>query len=217
MKKELGTFPSEAGSNVLKETSASEAFTDQELVGRAKEGNRNAFDQLMERHQREIITVAYRMLGNYEDAIEVAQEVFLRMYRGLPRFREEATFRTWAYQITLNLARHRRLWYARHRVAQTISLDAPVSDEGDDPVYEKIQDPAPTPREEADRAELREAVSGAVGQLPLPLRTVVVLRDTQGLPYEEIARICRENIGTVKSRLHRAREMLRELLRGVTA
>jgi RNA polymerase sigma-70 factor (ECF subfamily) len=217
VRKELGTLPGEAGSNFLKEQSAPEALTDQDLVRKAKEGDRGAFDRLMERHQGKIITVAYRMLGNYEDAIEVAQEAFLRMYRGLPRFREEAAFRTWAYQITLNLARHRRRWYARHRIAQTVSLDAPVSNDGDDPVYERIQDPASSPREEVGRAELREAVSRAVARLPLPWRTVVVLRDIQGLPYEEIAGICRERVGTVKSRLHRARQMLRDLLRGVTA
>ncbi len=190
--------------------------TDADLVHRAKQGDRAAFDRLMLRYQQEIISVAYRMLGNYEEAIDVSQEAFLRMWRGLPRFRQEAAFRSWAYQITLNLARHRRRWHARHRTARTVSLDVPAND-GEDPVHERIQDCAPNPREEAGRAELQAKVQQAIARLPVPLRTAVVLRDIQGLPYDQIAGICKEQIGTVKSRLHRGRTMLRKLLEGVRA
>jgi len=186
---------------------------DAELVERAKAGDRSAFDLLMERHEREVITVAYRMLGQYEDAAELAQEAFLRAYRGLSGFRQEASFRTWLYQITLNLSRHRRRWYARHRVGQTIPLDAPAGDDPDgDPVAEKIADRSAGPREEAARSELRGKIQAALGRLPDPFRRVVVLRDMEGMSYEEIAKICAEPVGTVKSRLHRARGMLRTVL-----
>lgn len=189
---------------------------DQELVHRAKQGDRGAFDQLMLRHQQGIISLAYRMLGNYDEAVELAQEAFFRMWRGLPCFREEAAFRTWAYQITLNLARHRRRWHARHRTARTVSLDAPAGAEEDDPPASSVPDPAPGPREEAGRSEIQEAVRRAVAQLPVPLRTVTVLRDIQGLPYEQIAEISEERIGTIKSRLHRARAILKTRLAQVT-
>ncbi len=189
--------------------------SDQELVRRAKRGDRAAFDFLMERYQREVITVAHRMLGNFEDALDVAQEAFFRVYRGLSGFREEAAFRTWLYQITLNLSRHRRRWYARHRVGQTVSIDEPESEETDDPIAERLPGRSPDPREQYAHRELREKIAQALEKLPEPLRAVVILRDIQGLAYEEIAAACREQVGTVKSRLHRGRAMLRQLLRGI--
>lgn len=191
--------------------------SDAELVDRARAGERFAFDLLMQRHEREVITVAYRMLGQYEDALELSQEAFLRAYRGLPTFRQEASFRTWLYQITLNLSRHRRRWYARHRVGQTVPLDAPAGDDPEgDTLAQKIADRAAGPREEAARSELRGKIQAALGRLPDPFRSVVVLRDMEGMAYEEIAEICREPVGTVKSRLHRARAMLRAALGGAS-
>ncbi len=184
----------------------------EELVRRAKQGDRMAFDELMEKYQREVITVAFRMLGQYEDSLEVAQEAFFRAYRGLSRFREEAAFRTWLYQIVLNLCRHRRRWYARHRVGQTISLDAPLEAEGSDTMADRVADPSVGPREEATRREIQETIRRALEQLPVPFKTILVLRDIEGLSYEEISAICKEPVGTVKSRLHRARAMLRAKL-----
>ena len=190
-------------------------ISDQELVSRAKGGDKFSFDTLMLRYEREVITVAYRMLGQYEDAVELAQDAFYRAYRALPGFRGEAAFRSWLYGITLNLIRNRRRWYARHRVSQTVSLDEPIDPPGEeDPMKERIADPAPGPREEAARSELQSKLMRALEQLPVPFRAVVVLRDVKGLSYEEIAEICRERVGTVKSRLHRARIMLRERLGG---
>jgi len=189
---------------------------DRELVRRAKTGDRPAFDELMRRHEREVIGVAYRMLGRYEDAVDLAQDAFYRAYRSLGAFREEASFRTWVYRIVMNLARHRRRWYARHRVSQTVSLDDPPpgAEEGQDPVGEQIAAPAADPRQETARSELRGRLTQALSWLPEPFRAAVVLRDVEGLPYEEIAGICGERVGTVKSRLHRARQMLREALKG---
>ena len=190
-------------------------ISDGELVRRAKEGDKSAFDAIMQRYEREVITVAYRMLGQYEDAVELAQDAFCRAYRALPGFREEAAFRTWLYRITLNLVLHRRRWYARHRVSQTVSMDEPADPAGEeDPMGQRIADPAPGPREEAAQSELRAKISAALEQLPALFRTVVVLRDVKGLSYEEVAGICGERVGTVKSRLHRARAMLRERLGG---
>ncbi len=189
--------------------------SDGELVRRAKAGDKGAFDTLMERYEREVVTVAYRMLGRHEDALDLAQDAFTRAWRSLSAFREEAAFRTWLYRITLNLILHRRRWYARHRVSLTVSLDEPADPEGEeDPPSAQIADPAPGPREEAARSELRSKILEALEQLPVPFRTVVVLRDMRGLSYEEIAEICGGRVGTIKSRLHRARAMLRGRLAG---
>ena len=171
---------------------------------------------LMQRYEREMIGLAYRMLGHREDALELAQEVFFRAWRGLPAFREEATFRTWIYQIALNLARHKRRWHVRHRTSQMVSLDAPVGEEEETPLIEQISDPAPDARRQVEQGELGWKISEAVARLPSELKTVVLLRDMNGLPYEEIAGICRQPVGTVKSRLHHGRVMLRELLRGIS-
>jgi len=167
-----------------------------------------------------VLGLAFRMLGQYEEAVDLAQEAFLRMWRGIPQFREEASFRTWAFQITLNLARHRRRWYARHRTAKTVSLEAPMSgeedpEEGGLALAERMADCSPNPRDQVVRRELRATLHGAIARLPVPFRTAVVLRDIQGLPYEEIAAIVGEPIGTVRSRLHRARAMLQAALREV--
>ena len=186
--------------------------TDGELVRRAKQGEKLAFDELMQRYQQEVITVAFRMLDHHEEALELAQEAFFRAYRGLPRFREEAAFRTWLYQIVLNLCRHRRRWYARHRVGQTLSLDAPVGEEESDPISDRIPDPGAGPREEAAQRQIQETVRRALARLPAPFKTVLILREIEGLSYEEVAAVCKEPIGTVRSRLHRARVMLRDKL-----
>ena len=189
---------------------------DRELVCAAKSGDRAAFDDLMRRHEREVIGVAYRMLGHYEDSVELAQDAFYRAYRSLGAFRGEASFRTWLYRIVMNLARHRRRWYARHRVSQTVSLNDPPpgAEEEQAPVGEQVADSAADPLQETARSELRGRLTQALSRLPEPFRAAVVLRDVEGLPYEEIARICGERVGTVKSRLHRGRQMLRSALRG---
>ena len=189
--------------------------SDGELVRRAKAGDKSAFDALMERYEREVITVAYRMLGRHEDAVDLAQDTFTRAWRSLSVFREEAAFRTWLYRIALNLVLNRRRWYARHRVSLTVSLDEPADPEGEgDPLSAQMADPAPGPRENAAQSELRSKILAALEQLPVSFRTVVVLRDMKGLSYEEISKICGERAGTVKSRLHRARALLRERLGG---
>jgi len=188
------------------------APSDDELVRRVKEGERKAFDLLMERYERRITAVSYQMLGSSEEAKDLAQEAFLRIWRGIPNFRGEASFLSWAYQITMNLARHRRRWYARHRVSKTISLDAPIKEGEEDPVSERIADPGPDPRQKAASSDELASLQQAVGELPLPFKSVLVLRDIQGLAYEEVAKVFGEQIGTIKSRLHRARLMLRKAL-----
>jgi len=186
---------------------------DAELIARCKTGERSAFDLLMERYQGEIVGLSFQLLGYREEAVELAQEAFFRAWQGLPKFREEAAFRTWLYQITINLARNRRRWYARHKTAKTVSLDAPMrADAESGSMLEQVADPAQNPGEVAARTEQIEAVRRGIDQLQEPFRTVLLLRDIQGLPYEEVAETIRQPIGTVRSRLHRARKMLKTTL-----
>ncbi len=188
---------------------------DKELVQLAQQGDRGAFDALMLKYQGQIIGLAYRMLDNMDEAADIAQEAFFRAYRGLSGFRREAAFRTWLYGITINLVRHKRRWHSRHRTSQTFSITLSEEEGLESSAVEEIPDPAPDPRRRAAVGEANARVSEALGRLPASLRTVVLLRDVNGLPYEEIAQICKENIGTVKSRLHRGRGMLREMLGGM--
>ncbi|MCM8795023.1 MAG: sigma-70 family RNA polymerase sigma factor [Candidatus Omnitrophica bacterium] len=190
-------------------------LTDGELVRKAQAGEETAFDELMVRYEGQIIGLAYRMLGHYHDSVEVAQEAFYRVYRGLAGFRREASFRTWLYGITLNLVRHKRRWHIRHRTGRTVPLEMVIrKDEEGDSWEREIADPKADPRQEVERSQLQEEILQALEHLPGSVKTVVILRDIQDVPYEEIARLTKEPVGTVKSRLHRGRAMLRELLKG---
>jgi RNA polymerase sigma-70 factor (ECF subfamily) len=191
-------------------------MSDAELVEKARAGDRAAFDQLMQRYEREMIGVAYRMLGHSEDAVDLAQEVFLRAWRSLAQFRGEASFRSWLYRIALNLARNKRRWYARHQTAKIISLNQPA-DETDEETMAPIEviDPSAGPRANAQANQFQEAVRQALETLPPEFRETVILRDIQGLSYEEIAQATGQAIGTVRSRLSRGRNGLREALKGI--
>lgn len=191
--------------------------SDTELVAQARAGERDAFDQLMQRYEREMIGVAYRMLGHSEDAVDLAQEVFLRAWRGLGQFRGEASFRSWLYRIALNLARNKRRWYARHQISTTVSLSPSEeeTEEGDPAPIEPIADPSIDPRAEAQARQFQEAVRQALEKLPAEFQETVVLRDIQGLSYEEIAQATGQAVGTVRSRLSRGRHLLREALKGI--
>jgi RNA polymerase sigma-70 factor (ECF subfamily) len=172
-----------------------------ELVTAAKAGDRSAFDELVRRTYADAYTLAYRLTGNEEDARDVVQDAYLRAYKGLKRFREEAQFSTWLYRITANCA------------STTLSRRTRNShDDLDD------SDSVPDERRDYDpqaRAELtleRDRVSAAVADLPARLRAVVVLRDVYDLPHEAIAAELGITEAAAKVRLHRARKKLREQL-----
>lgn len=186
---------------------------DAALVRRAQAGDLAAFDALVLRHQQEVFAIAVRMLGDRDEAQDVAQDTFVRAYRGLRAFRSEATLSTWLVSITMNLCRNRRRWWARRRRVIAASLDEPVGAE-QDPAGHDAVDPAPAPSEMAQSREQRQAIGAALLLLEEAARQVVVLRDLQGCSYEEIAAALHCEIGTVKSRLHRARLTLRALLDG---
>ena len=183
------------------------------LIARAQGGDLSAFDTLVLRHQQTVYAVALRMLNNTDDAQEVAQDAFVRAYRAIGTFRREAKLSTWLVSITMNLCRNRRRWWARRRRVIVASLDAPFETE-EGAVGQDVADPAPSPAETAQRGELQQQVANSLQLLEEPFRTVIVLRDIQGYSYEEIAQMLHCRVGTVKSRISRARLQLKALLNG---
>lgn len=178
-------------------------MTVEELVRAAAEGDQDAFAQLVALHEKRVYALAVRMTGSREDAADVAQEAFLAAWRGLPSFRGEAGFATWLYRLTANAAID-QLRRGRRRRGEASLNDEEL---GLDAV-----DPAPTPQERAENEGLREAVRWAMGELSREHRQVLALREFQELSYEEIAGQLGVDLGTVKSRLSRARGALRKIL-----
>lgn len=172
-----------------------------DLVARARDGDQSAFEELVRRTHRETYTLAFRLLGDEEDARDVTQETYLRAYRGLRRFRGEAQFSTWLYRITANCASTQLGRRQRHRHVE-LSDDHPVID----------LSPDHDPQGRADNAALRAELAAALGELPPKLRSVVVLRDVYDLPHESIAAELGISESAAKVRLHRARRKLRERL-----
>ena len=198
----------------MSEGPVSHSMTDDaELITRAQANELAAFDQIVLRHQEEVFAVALRMLGNRDEAEDVAQDVFVRAFRGIGAFRQQAKLSTWLVSITMNLCRNRRRWWARHRRVMVASLDDSV-ETSDGELSQQVADLSPLPDETAVRREQQRHVLAAVQQLDESSRSVVVLRDLQGYAYEEIAQVLHLPVGTVKSRLNRARLELRALVDG---
>ena len=173
---------------------------DASLVQRLRHGDPRAFEDLVIAHQHRVFGVALRMLGNRAEAEELAQEVFLRVHRAIGEFRGEAKLSTWLYAIASRLCLN-RLASGERRIAR----------HGDEALA-RLASTAESPVEEAERSELETALHRAIGELSEERRIVVVLRDLEGLSYEDIADALELELGTVRSRLHRARVDLREKL-----
>lgn len=184
-----------------------------QLIKAFLQDDKDAFDQLILLRQRMVFNLCYRLLGNYEDADDCAQEVFIKVYRSLKRFRFESNFSTWLYRITINTCRNKlnsldfRLRFKKMRLNNNKPAEnVPGSIEIGDDTY--------SPDSSLKRKEISELIQAAVNKLPAPQKMVVVLRDMEGRSYEEIVEITGFKLGTVKSKLSRARQELREILRG---
>ncbi|KJS20081.1 MAG: hypothetical protein VR72_16125 [Clostridiaceae bacterium BRH_c20a] len=179
---------------------------EEELITRSQNGDMDAFEELVARYERRVYSIAFRFMGNQEDASDLAQEAFLKAYQAIKNFRQEASFSTWICRIVSNVCRD-QLRKAK-RTIQT-SLDEEVwLEEGT--VTKQVKDHAPTTEQVYERKELKEYLQGLINNLNPEYRMVVVLRDIQGYSYEEIAEMLNCSLGTVKSRLNRARKVLRE-------
>lgn len=174
------------------------------LVQRCTTGDETACADLVAEHQRMVVQLAMNLLGDREEALDLSQEVFLRVFRTIHRFRGHSSLRTWIYRIAVNQARNRnRFWRRRHRADQ-VSLDEHVAAHG-----ELASAGGSTPDRLLAQKELAALVQHALDNLPFDQRTAIVLREIDGLSYEEISYSLDVPVGTVKSRLTRARQALR--------
>jgi RNA polymerase sigma-70 factor (ECF subfamily) len=177
---------------------------DGELVTAAAAGSRDAFDELVRRHQVSMLTLARVLTGGRGDADDLVQEVFVRAWRSLKAFRGESTFRTWLHRVAINVVRTSQAREGRLRRLFAMTPPNPLNDDPFDP---------PDAREPIETAlARRQAIDRALASLPFELRLPVTLRDLQGLEYKEIATLLDVPIGTVESRIFRARQRLRPLL-----
>jgi RNA polymerase sigma-70 factor, ECF subfamily len=185
--------------------------SDLELVRRVQRGERGAYDLLVLKYQHKVVKLVMRYLRDPADAEDVAQEAFIKAYRALPQFRGDSAFYTWLYRIAINTAKNALA--ARDRNPVSYELDAHNSDDGSDMVS-RLRDPE-TPEGLALTEEIRDTVNRAIETLPEDLRTAIVLRELEGLSYEEIAASMDCPVGTVRSRIFRAREAIDKRLREV--
>lgn len=183
--------------------------TDEELVRRFDDGDRDAFAELVRRYQDRIFTLCLRWMRDRQIAEEVAQDVFVAVYKALPRFRGESKFSTWVFRIATNHCKNRRLYRQRRRIDQHEPLEGRPREEGP---ARQLPSPEPGTDRSAMRSEAERILQDALDTLDDGHRSIIVLRDIEDLDYEEIAGILDLPRGTVKSRLHRARAQLARAL-----
>lgn len=182
---------------------------DELLVERARRGDVHAFEQLISQYERKVYNLAYRLTGSHEDASDVAQEAFIRAYSSLPEFRGDSSFATWLFRIVNNACLDELRKRKRQRVT---SLDETFTmEDGEVDRQLAIADEADGPEQALERVEIQRAVQESINSLDEEYRVVVVMRDIQGYSYNEIADALGINLGTVKSRLNRARNALKEM------
>ena len=174
---------------------------EQKLIERASGGDPAAFNQLMAMHEKRMYAVALRMFANREDAQDCLQEAMLRIYRAIGGFKGQSSFSTWVYRITMNTCLDE---LRRKKNRPSTSLDN-LLDQGWSP-----SDGDNAPERRAIQSETRKTLAGAIRELPEDMRSAIVLRDVQGYSYDEIAQMLDVNVGTIKSRISRGREKLRE-------
>jgi RNA polymerase sigma-70 factor (ECF subfamily) len=180
------------------------------LIERCTAGDETACADLVAAHQRMVYGLAYNLLGDRDEALDVSQEVFLRVFRTLSQFRGQSALRTWIYRIVVNQVRNRQRWWRRRHRSDVVSLDEHLRNFGDvEAKREVLPDRLLASKETASR------IWDAMDRLPFDQRTALVLREVDGLKYEEIAYSLEIAVGTVKSRLTRARQSLRAELLGL--
>jgi len=186
----------------------SEANVDQLLVERVQKGDKRAFDLLIQKYQHRIVSLVSRYVSDPAEAQDVAQEAFIKAYRAVKRFRGESAFYTWLYRIAINTAKN---WIvARNRRPPSSDIDAGEAEQY--AISDRLRENS-TPESELLREEIEETVFETIANLPEDLRTAIILREMDGMSYEEIAVTMECPIGTVRSRIFRAREAIDEKLK----
>ena len=186
---------------------------DAAFVRAVQDGDMAAFDQLVIKHKDKLFNMVYWLLGDYQETNDCAQEIFIRVFKSIKKFRFQSSFSTWLYRIAINTCKNRLKSSAFRWKKRTVSLENPKHSKQDNRSYE-IQNGSPSPEDSLEKKEQNMLIQKAVKALPQEQNQVIVLRDIQGLSYNEIADITGLNLGTVKSRLARARLELRKNLNG---
>jgi RNA polymerase sigma-70 factor (ECF subfamily) len=182
------------------------------IVAELKAGSEEAYDWLIAHYHQPIYSLVYRILTDPADAADTTQEVFLKVFRGMKRFNGECSLKTWIYRIAIHEASNQRRWWFRHKSKET-SMETHVDEEGNSfGLCETLADRGESPLEIFAHQEIRARVEQELKQVSEPYRTTVVLRDIEGLSYEEIAEVLQISLGTVKSRLIRGRDALKKRL-----
>lgn len=185
---------------------------DAQLVVLCQKNDQAAFEALVKRHQRNVFAMLYRLAPDWNDTADLAQEALIRIWRGIYKLKNPYAFKSWMAQIVTNLFYDE---LRRHpRQVSVLSLDAPLnSDEDQEGPSRDICDPSAGPDELFDRKDVMQSVDAAFAMLPRQFRTAIILREIEDLPYEEIAKITNTDLGTIKSRISRARTRVQKVLR----
>ena len=198
--------------NEKNKTSQSSASKDAELIKAFQAGKKAAFDELVLSHKDKVFNLCYWFVGDYQDANDLAQDVFFKAFKALRNFRFESAFSTWIYRIAVNTCKNRLKSFQYRLKKKFVHLNSTAAAKNNPGV--EIADESSSPEIELGRKEKSRLIQTAINSLPAEKKTVVVLRDIEGLSYEEISSVTGFNLGTVKSKLARARQDLRGKLKG---
>jgi len=206
-----------AGATTLGDLASALGVRSQEeaaIVAELKAGSEAAYAWLIGEFQQPVYGLVYRIVNDPADAADTTQDVFLKVFRGMKQFHGESSLKTWIYRIALHEAANRRRWWFRHKAKET-SIEPAESDApglGEHAMYVALTDHADSPFESMAHREVQQRVEQELKKVPEPYRTTLILRDLEEMSYEEIAEVLEISLGTVKSRLTRGREALRQRL-----
>ena len=182
------------------------------IIAELKSGSEEAYAWLITHYHQPIYSLVYRILSDPADAADTTQEVFLKVFRGMKRFNGESSLKTWLYRIAIHEASNQRRWWFRHKSKETTMEASPDENGNSYGICDTLVDKGQSPFEQVAHEEVRARVDHELQQVSEPYRTTVILRDIEGLSYEEIAEVLQVSLGTVKSRLIRGREALKKRL-----
>ncbi len=187
---------------------------DYKFVSLCKKGDVEAFEVLVKKHQKKMLNIAYRMIGNYEEACEIVQDSFVSAYKAIRDFEGKAKFSTWLYTIVMNLSKNRLKQLKTQLYHEQVSIDDPVLTDDGNIKAESVSN-EPSILEQLEKKEFQQKVQGCINSLDDEFKDVLILRDIQGFSYDEISEMLKIAEGTVKSRLFRSREALKISLKKV--
>lgn len=182
-------------------------LSDQSLISLIKNGDKEAFNILVKRYEKKVLNILYLQLGNIPDLEDLAQEVFIKIFKNIKGFRGEAKFSTWIYRITMNVA-----YDYKRKNKEVYSLDEPMKEDEEDTFEKVVPSEEEDPLSVVEREDIRSKLQKLIRELPKEYQEVLILREYEGLSYEEISKVLKCPVGTVESRLFRARKELKEKL-----